>query len=192
MNTNQIELFVHSPSTDGSDAWLQIALKLLDWPFLIFVILVLFILFLQKQLRGLLNRDNILIKWGDKTILLGELGKNIGQDIDSKFDSLQEKKKTLKEFISDLPVEEAQAKTINVGDLPNIGQKKIDIHKKETDALNRMKEALMSPAFRWRTLSRLAHIAAISESEARSMLPELGVDFDVNSSGQPIVKLKSR
>lgn len=177
MSTNQLEVFIKPPVTETPSALLQIVLKLLDWPFLIFLVLVWFIWYFRVQLRALLNRENILIKWGDKIIFLRDLGKNIEQDLDSKFDSIQGEQKTANESAAKKP---HGVEFLNTTDLAN------------TDALDRMKEALMSPAFRWRTLARLAAIAGVSESEAKLLLPSLGVDFDINKTGQPIVKLKTR
>ena len=185
MNTNQIELVIHPAAAEASNPWVQVALKLLDWPFLVFVVLIVFIWCFREQLCALLSRENIMIKWGDKSILLRDLPKKIEQDIDSKFDSIEpeqdfptgkiqeflsKKRKDMREFVVDLPKP----------------------HAPTADPLDRMHEALMSPAFRWRTLARLATIAGISESEARQLLTSLGVEFDVNRSGQAIVKLKSR
>jgi hypothetical protein len=185
MNTNQVEVFMKPPVAEKPDAWLQIGLKLLDWPFLLFIVLILFIWLFREQLRALFNRENILIKWGDKSILLRDLGKNIEQDVDSKFELIQEEQETPKKTVSDTSAKKTQG-------VQFVNDEQANTAASTSEALNRMKEALMSPSFRWRTLSRLAAIACISELEAKALLPSLGVDFDVNKSGQPIVKLKSR
>jgi hypothetical protein len=188
MNTNHVELFIHQPTTETSAAWLQIVLKLLDWPFLIFVASIFFIWFFRRQLKVLLRRRNIEIKWGDKSILLQDLAKKIEQDIDSKFDSIQDAQEIEipRKIDSDLLAKKPQG--VQFANDASV-QHADDL---TTDPLNRMKEELMSPTFRWRTLSRLSRVAGISESEARSLLPSLKVDFDVNKSGQTLVKLKSR
>jgi hypothetical protein len=178
MNTNQVDLFVHQPATETSSAALQIFLKLLDWPFLMAVVLIVFIFVFRKQIKAVLNRGDILIKWGDQSIQLRELEDSIDKEIDPLRDQLE----TLKQTKQNLS--EAKASK---------GVQFANIQEPPVDALARMKEALQSPDYRWRTVSRLASIACISEDEAKSLLradPE--IVFSIGKSGNSIAKLKSR
>ena len=177
MNTNHIELFIHPDATEATNAWLQIGLKLLDWPFLLSVILFFFIVFFREQLRTLLNRKEILLKWGERSIQLRDLEDTIAQEIDPLRDEVEELKKTPPDSI---PKKTTGAQFVNSEEPP-------------IDALKRMKDALKLPEYKWRTLSRLAAIACISELEAKVLLhsdPE--VVFSIGKSGHSIAKLKSR
>jgi hypothetical protein len=178
MNTNQVELFVHPPPVESSGAALQIMLKLLDWPFLMTVVFIVFIFVFRKQLMALLDRRDILIKWGDNSIQLRDLEDSIDKEIDPLRDQLDALKQTKQS-----PIEIKASKGVQFS----------NIQEQPSDALSRMKEALRSHDYRWRTISRLASIGCVSEDEARSLLrSDPDVVFSVGKSGNPIAKLKSR
>ena len=184
MNTNLVEIFLHPPATEQSSTLLQFGLKLLDWPFLIAVVLIIF----AKPLKDLINRATM-IDWGEKRIHLSKLDEKVGQEIDTEVDAklepLRQELEFLKRSLSGSSPKKPPGVQFANDELTNVNEPKID-------AMNRIKEALMSPEFRWRTISRLAAIAGISESETTTLLRYLEVDFDVNRSGQRIAKLKSR
>src|SRR5208282_3392170 len=104
MNTNQVELFIHPPATEASNAWLQIGLKLLDWPFLLAALSIFFMFLFRKQLQALLSRKEILIKWGENSIHLSDLGKKFDQELDTELDakleSIRGELETLKKTVS--------------------------------------------------------------------------------------------
>ena len=177
MNTNQFELILH-PITETSSAWLQLGLKLLDWPFLLTGVCILFIFLFREQLKALLNREDITIKWGDRVIRLRDLGDKIDQEIDPLRDELESSRNTKQ--VSQEKNELGGVQFMNEVEPP-------------IDSLERMKEALRSPKFRWRTISRLAAIGCVPEETAKSLLrsdPE--IVFSIGKSGNPIAKLKSR
>jgi hypothetical protein len=178
VNTNQIELFVHPPSSEEPNALLQIALKLLDWPFLMTVVFIIFIFVFRKQLMALLDRKDILVNWGGSSIRLRDLEENIDKEIDPLRDQVE----TLKQ------AEQSANKT-----KPLEGVEFINTREPSVDALTRMKNALRPPNYRWRTIPRLASIAAISEDEAKSLLrsdPE--IVLSTGKSGNQIARLRSR
>jgi hypothetical protein len=52
--------------------WNELILKLFDWPFLLFLVTAFVIFILKEQLKTLVNRSNLKITWGDKSIELNE------------------------------------------------------------------------------------------------------------------------
>ncbi|EKA7375356.1 hypothetical protein OL330_004662 [Vibrio parahaemolyticus] len=70
--------------------WDQLLLKLLDWPFLMFVIVMVLIYLLKEQIKGLVDRSNLKITWGDRSIELNELADSVDQDIDPLKERLDE------------------------------------------------------------------------------------------------------
>lgn len=62
--------------------WYELTLKLLDWPFLLFLVAIFMIFILRGQLKTLVKRSSLKISWGDKSIELNELSDNLDQDID--------------------------------------------------------------------------------------------------------------
>jgi hypothetical protein len=183
MNTNLVEIFLHPPTTETTSAWFQIGMKLLDWPFLIAVVLIFFIIFFQKPLKALIYRTEE-FKWGEYSIRLSQLGKKFDQELDTQLDAKLEPLRNELEVLKKSSPEKKPQEVLFADDAI--------INEPSADALNRIKRALMSPEYRWRTISRLAAIAGISEPEATRLVRSLNVDFDVNKSGERIAKLKSR
>lgn len=62
--------------------WHDLVLKMLDWPFLVAVIFLVSLWIFQQEIKGLLKKGKITIKWGDSSIEIAELPEKIDQDID--------------------------------------------------------------------------------------------------------------
>jgi hypothetical protein len=163
-------------------AWLEIVLKLLDWPFVLAVTLIAFVLIFRRQLTALLNRGDIQFSWGDgPSIRLRDLADKIDQELDplrDEVEALQQAAPTQASPSTDLKIARDTVPSQSTT---------------RADALRVMKDALANPKFRWRSVDRLAAIAYLSEPDAAELLrsdPE--VVFGFGRSKKPVARLKSR
>ena len=68
---------------DQAKGFIDVLLALLDWPFLLFVFLLLLVLIFKKKVMGLFERGDIQIGWGEgRHIKLKELSDGIDEEID--------------------------------------------------------------------------------------------------------------
>ena len=59
--------------------------------------------------------------------------------------------------------------------------------------LDRMKQALEDPRYRWRSVERLSHIAGVPEADALKILrDDAAIVLGMGKSGREIARLKSR
>lgn len=135
--------------------WDQLILKLIDWPFLLFIIVVFLIFMVKDQLKGLVDRSNVKITWGDRSIELNELADNVDQDIDP-----------IKERIDLL---EEQVAKITMDDL-QIAQTAGDPEPTDDDIDEVMNVALANPKYKYRTVSGVARDANIPVQTAQKIL----------------------
>ncbi|SFG48778.1 hypothetical protein [Neptunomonas qingdaonensis] len=135
--------------------WDQLVLKLIDWPFLLFIIVVFLIFLMKDQLKGLVDRSNVKITWGDRSIELNELADNVDQDIDpikERIDLIEEK--LAKITTDDVPIEQ-----VNSGPEPTAD----DIDKV-------LHVGLANPKYKYRTASGVAKDAEIPIQTAQTIL----------------------
>jgi len=163
-----------------------VILKLLDWPFLAFIILLLAIFLFRRQLAGIFGRGDILISWGEnRNIRLRELSASLDEELDPIRDEINAIKKAVTVIESNFKVPNApRLEPIIKGDLSS-DQRDI--------AKQRMKEALTNDEYLWRSNERLAIIGGISESQALNILradPE--VVLSMGKSRRQIARLASR
>jgi len=153
---------------------------LLDWPFLLFVLLVVFVLVFRQKIVGILERGDIQIAWGkDRHIKLRELS----DGIDGELDPIREELAQLKEELATAKVlpktESSQSQSITPEQIQN--------------ASNRMMEGLKSRKYRWRSVERLAAMAGVSEVQALDILRDnTEVVLSVGKSGRQIARPKER
>jgi hypothetical protein len=62
--------------------WHDLFLKMLDWPFLLALIFLTFLWLFKQEIKDLLKKGKITIKWGDSSIEIADLPEKIDQDID--------------------------------------------------------------------------------------------------------------
>lgn len=171
-----------STQLPARSAWLEIVLKLLDWPFLLAVVLMAFVLIFRRRLTALLNRGDIQFSWGDgRSIRLRDLADKIDQELDPLRDDV--------EALQQAAPTRASVPTDSTGEGGTVRSQSTP----RADALRVMKDALANPKFRWRSVDRLAAIAYLSEPDAAELLrsdPE--VVFGFGRSKKPIAKLRSR
>lgn len=162
----------------------DVFIALINWPFLLFVFLILFVLIYRKKIVGLLERGDIQISWGEnRHIKLKELSDGIDEELDPILDEISEIQERIKKLEADAnrggAVQEDQEATID--------------DDRYSDAEQRMIEGLESHKYRWRSIERLAKISAITEHEALDILrANQDIVLSVGKSGRQIVRLKDR
>ena len=155
----------------------ELFLKLLDWPFLMFVLIVGFLVLFRNQVVELLNRGDITISWGtDRHISLKDIGKNLGQELDA----LNERMEALEERVR------AAEGTADTEAAATVAAPEPDLEAVKERAL----KALKDPRYEWRTLDRLATISGSTGDEVRQVLrAQPDVEFGSTRGGDPLVKL---
>jgi hypothetical protein len=163
------------------EAWLEILLKLLDGPFLLAVVVIVFLCLFRKQLMGLLGRGDIQVSWGDgRSIRLRDLAEKLDEELDPLRDDVEALKQAT-------PAATPSAQPIHE---PEIAE---PTSNPREHALRVMKEALANPKYRWRAVERLATLAYLPEPEAAELLrSDPDVVFGIGKSRRPIARLKHR
>lgn len=163
-----------------------VLLKMLDWPFLAFVILLLAIFLFRLQMAGLFSRGDISFSWGEnRNIRLRELSASLDEELDPIRDEIS----VIKQAVA---VIEATFKVPNAPRMEPVMKDELSPEQRDM-AKKRMKEALTTGEYLWRSLERLAIIGGISESQALELLrtdPE--VVLSRAKSGRPIARLAAR
>lgn len=166
----------------------QIIIKLLDWPFLLFIILCLFLILFLRQLRGILDRGDITISWGEnRTIRITDLSKSLDEELDPIRDEIEAIKKAV-EYLESKAQVPIQERIVPIQD-----EKHQESDSKKVEAQKRMLEALGSEKFHWRSIERLAVIGGVSEDEALDILrSDPRVVLSVGKSRRRIASLKTK
>jgi hypothetical protein len=183
LNLNGETLMPAEQTVDQAKGLIDVLLALLDWPFLLFVFLLLFVLIFKKKVMKLFERGDIQIGWGEgRHIKLKELSDGIDEEIDPIKDEIQE----LREQLDKLAAKSPRGPTV-----PS-AQQQLD-EKRRRAAENKILEGLQNTKYRWRSVRRLATISGIPESDALDILranPE--VVLGVDKSKRQIARLKDR
>ena len=161
----------------------EFLLKFLEWPFLLFVFLIVLIIIYRHQIRTILGRGDITISWGEgRSIKLHDISDHLDQELDQIREDIQ----MLKEALN----------TLQKG-TPGYDEKrvvaKVLSEQERHEAAKRMIEALEDGKWRWRTIERLSIIAGITESEAIKILRgNHEVVLGQDKSGNQIARLQAR
>lgn len=172
-----------------NDVWLQIFLKVLEGPFLIFVALCGVGFFFRKEFGQMLSRGNISLVWGDKSFSVSDLP----EELDENFAPLNDDITDLKEQFAQL---EKRLESLTDTALPN--KPPDEPQALDEIALEHAKgvilKALKEGQYRWRSIDRLAIIAMVSKEQVQSILRSLGTDVvvSIGKSGRTIARLASR
>ena len=157
--------------------------KLLDWPFLLFILILISAVLFRKEIKSLLGRGDITISWGEgRSIRLHDISEHLDREMDQVWDELEVVKGEIRKFHADSPgyVKEQHP----VENLPS---------EDRDNALKKIKESLRHSKWRWRTLERLAIIAGVTDKEALTILrgdPDVTLGRDKKNN--VIAKLKHR
>jgi len=168
---------------DQAKGFVDVLLALLDWPFLLFVFLLLFVFIFKKKVMKLFDRGDIQIGWGEgRHIKLKELSDGIDEEIDPIKDEIQELREQLDKLTSKSPGDSKTAST----------QQELN-DKRRKAAEKKIFEGLQNTKYRWRSVRRLAVISGVSEIDALDILRENSeVVLSVDKSKRHIARLKDR
>jgi len=160
----------------------EVLLKLLDWPFLLTGLLVGFAWRFRDEFRALLSRGDIRIAWGEgRSIELRELSENLDKDLQPIQDEIDGLRQEVESLRAALGARQTDSMSFSVPAEEGL------------DVAERMRNALADESYRWRSLSRLAQIAGLTEKDA---LIELRKDPQVvlgaDKQGRQIARLKNR
>jgi len=127
---------------------------------------------------GILRRGDITLSWGDRSIRLRELSDNLDKELAPIRDQIKELQIEMKALSGAQKPEEAD---------------RIDYLNLSEDAVKRIKEALASERWNWRSVERLANAAGIPEDRVLTLLrldPEIQLGAD--KAGHRLARLKTR
>ena len=174
--------------------------RLLDWPFLLFVILAAAIIVFRDPLKQALRSGGVTVEWGDRKLTVGEAVQVIDDDLKETLDDFRTSMERIREAEGKIEtlnaaVAELQSKAEGA---PSVG---IEPPRTEPAApqgrerLWRTLEGSLSDArYRWRSTERLAIIAGVSQDEVREILREHPDEVVISQgkSGREIAGLRSR
>lgn len=157
----------------------KIVLKLLDWPFLLFVGVGALTWFFRAEFSKVISRGGISLSWGDKSFEISELPEQLNESFAPVSDDIEDLKVRIK------ALEEASDQVAPV--IQELTQEQ------KSAAKQKMLDGLANSKYRWRSIERLASIGTISQSQAEDILRPLDeTAFSLGKSGRTIVRLSSR
>ena len=161
------------------DLCLKIILKLLDWPFLLFIGIGALIWIFKAEFSKVISRGGVSLTWGDKSFEISELPEQLNESFAPVSDDIEDLKARIK------ALEEATNQVTPV--IQELTQEQ------KGAAKQKMLDGLSNGKYRWRSIERLASIGAISQSQAEDILRPLDeTAFSLGKSGRTIVRLSSR
>jgi hypothetical protein len=159
-------------------------LKLLDWPFLLFLGIGILLYKFKDEFKKILSRGGITLTWGDKSFEISELPEQLNETFAPVTDDIEDLKARIEEIEK---ITQKSKSEIRKDDSKDLTSEQIE------SARRRMLEGLESGKYTWRSIERLATIGNISETQASNILrPMNEVIFSRGKSGRTIVKLTSR
>jgi hypothetical protein len=174
---------------NSTKSWMDFALAFLDWPFLFFVGISVFVWFFRDSVAALLGRGDIQISWGEnRHIKLTE----ISEGIDEELDPLKEDIQLLKNQVINLEASIAPTNGDSKGQKPKQPEG-LSADAKE-DAKKRLLAELKTGKYRWRSMGTIAKKAAISEDDAVDILRAATSDvvLSIGKTGRQIARHVSR
>ena len=164
----------------------HVLLKLLDWPFLLFLILCAVLVLFRQQLAALFSRGDISISWGEgRSIELRQLSNHLDEELDPLRDEIE----CLKQGVAEL---QAQAGVPDENCIVPSATQALSAEEEE-QVSQRMQQALQSGEYRWRSLERLAAVSGVPEGEALKVLrshPDVVLGTD--KSGRQIARWSAK
>ena len=163
-------------------AWEKVIVQALDWPLLVFILILLFIALFHKAISERLARGLIEISWGEgKHIRLTDLSENIDQELDP----IREELADLRERLADLSSGSPAAVNLKAELGPSEDERRT--------IKDRMYKALQSPKFKWRTVDGLATFCRTTPAQILELISEdQGIVLGTDKAGRRLAKLKSR
>ena len=169
--------------------------KLLDWPFLTFVLLASFVGLFFDSLASLIARGEFTIAWSkDQSVKI----RNLSAAVSGELSPLQEDIEALKSAVASLqghPNKMADTEGINAPVSEFISSSTISATNTGIVEAQkrRLREALDNPKYKWRSVERLAAVAGLSEDEVIGLLlTQDDVRLSRSMTGHQIAGLRSR
>jgi len=194
--------------------FLAVLQTLLDWPFLLFVLILVIVVGFRAQVRAMMGRGDIQISWGENQhIHLKDLSDGLDQEIDPIKEELQllrDRVARLESGTADGPGMGPAALTRDAphsqedetgeddgaapATSPGAGTSAPAGGHPETHPIERkLMEELHHPRFRWRTIDILAARAATDPDTVLDILrPRPDVVIGMSKSKRRIARLKDR
>lgn len=163
---------------------MEFFIKLLEWPFLLFIGITLLIWKFGDEFKKLISRGGVILTWGDKSFAISELPEQLNMSFAPVTDDIDELKAKVERLEEQLSIKDGQKTNSSNATLTS----------EQTEAARkRMLEGLERGKYTWRSLERLATIGNVTEEQASSILrPMDEVTFSRGKSGRTIVKLASK
>lgn len=164
----------------------EVLLKLLDWPVLGFVLLIILGVLFRKPLSRALSKGDVVISWGEnRSITLGQLSGSLSEELDPLRDELEMVKAAVQALERKADPPGGPPVQPPAGDALTPAQAQ--------DARDRMRVALSSGKYLWRSVERLAILAGVPESAALDILrADPDVVLGMGKSQRQIARLASR
>ena len=159
----------------------ELVLAMLNWPFLLFVGIVILTYTFKAEFKKVISRGGITLVWGDKSFEISELPDQLDESFAPVSDDIDDLKQRI------IALEETTRTAKSTDDETPLDAKSVEA------ARQRMLAALEESSFRWRSIERLSSIAGISVAQSSEILrPMKEVVFGRGKSGRTIVRLSSR
>lgn len=159
----------------------ELAIKMLDWPFLLFIGIGILIFIFKSEIAKVISRGGITLVWGDKSFEIAELPEQLNESFAPVADDIED----LKQRLSVLEKTSTVDQPVNLQ--ASLNEEEIE------SARQRMLSALENEKFRWRSIERLSSISGITVAQASEILrPMQEVVFSRGKSKRTIVRLSSR
>jgi hypothetical protein len=157
----------------------DIFLKLLDWPFLLFIGIGILVSIFKDEVSKLISRGGLSLTWGDKSFEMSELPEQSNENFAPVSDDIEDLKQRIKALEDDDKI---------------IVQSQGDLQQEQKDAAKqKMLDGLSHGSYRWRSIERLASIGGITIKQAEDILRPLDETvFSVGKSGRTIIRLSNR
>lgn len=159
-------------------------LKLLDWPFLLFIGIAFLVTKYKTEIGKVISRGGITLTWGDKSFEISELPSQLNENFAPITDDIDELKARIAELETVLLPANKEEKQPPTSELT---EDQIEA------ARERMLNGLGSGQYTWRSLERLSKIGGVTTAQASNILrPMQEVVFSRGKSDRTLIKLSTK
>jgi hypothetical protein len=161
--------------------------KLLEWPFLTFILIVGFVLVFFGSIEKLIARGELTIAWSkDHSIKVRDLAGALDEELDPIRDDIELLKTTLDSLLDKRKADPHSIQT-------ELSPESRSTDKTEISRTQRLRDALANPKYEWRSVERLAILMGVTEDDViRLILSQDDIRLSRGKSGRQIVGLVSR
>lgn len=172
---------------------------LLDWPFLLFLLLATVLILSRGQIAQIIQTRQIDVSLGGNTISIGEAVRELDNETSQAIEDFrrhQDEIETLKAAVARLEVAQGAAPSGTEPEMPPAEAPAAPGApgggSRRPGSFERMLDSISSSKYRWRSLERLAIEARVSEKEARDILKDHAdqVVLGKSQTGKMLARLK--